>query len=116
MAIGTLGISAIYFPYIGVIGLGIEDTPTVILYVEVNNNNNNTIILKHNGGDELQWNDLKVLVDGKEIGSNDYGYGFFTVGNEHIIKKNCVSDKSYTVKVIFIPSDTILLEKDIYVK
>lgn len=113
MVIGTLGLSAVFFPYIGIIGIGVDSFPVVILSVEVDKNE--ALILEHNGGDELKWNDLKVLIDGNKISSHDYGNDFFKVGDEHVIKNHCFPENHYTVKVIFKPSNVILLENVVYV-
>lgn len=109
----TVVIAAVVYTYVGGMGSSKESTPTVSLSAE--GRNGNTITLKHDGGDELQWSDLKILIDGSEISSNDYGTGTFSVGEEQDIKDDASSGTSYTVKVIYKPSNAILLDKVVYI-
>ena len=80
------------------------------------------ITLYHDGGDDIVWEDVKILIDGKE--ENDMGNpgdnGVFSVGNSEIIEKNLpgeledlVDGQTYRVKVIWIPTNSILIDKAI---
>lgn len=89
-----------------------ENTPLASLSLE--GKNGNTITLEHDGGDYLQWNDLKILIDGTEINKQNYGADDFTVGENQIIENNGSPGNSYKITIIHKPSKAIILDRYVY--
>ena len=108
----TVVIAAVVYTYVGGMGSSKESAPTVSLSAE--GKSGDTLTLTHDGGDELQWSDLKVLIDGTEIASGDYGTGAFTVGEEFDVKDDGSAGTSYVIKIIHKPSNAVLLDKEVY--
>lgn len=109
----TVVIAATVYSYTSGTSTSKKSTPAVNLSLTESPANN--ITLCHNGGDDLEWSDLKILIDGTVTTPPGNPTGTFTVGEEELIKNNCQDGTSYRVKVVWKPTNTILLDKSIRV-
>ena len=73
------------------------------------------ITLTHNGGEDLEWTDITILIDGTKTTPPGSPTGTFTVGEEELLKSDSVDGTSYRIKVIWNPTNAILLDKSIRV-
>lgn len=104
----TVVIAATVYSYTSGSGGSKRTTPAINLSMKKTGVNN--ITLYHDGGDELQWADVKVLNDGSETAHGKTGD--FTVGQSAQIITNTTSG-SHRVKVIWEPTNSILIDKSI---
>lgn len=130
----TIVIAAVIYDYTGNMGSCNKNTP--IAYLSAKETCEGNLTLCHDGGEDLDWNNLKILIVENEenfpddlVGSpqqnprkeenNENPSGsetdMFTAGEEKVIKDNTISDTLYSIKVIWIPTNVILLEKIIRV-
>lgn len=105
----TVVIAATVYSYTSGTSSNKKSTPAVNLAVIEQPANNITLV--HNGGEDLEWTDITILIDGTKITPPGSPSGTFTVGEEELIKNNSVDGTSYRVKIIWDPTNAMLLDK-----
>ncbi|MDB9279537.1 type IV pilin N-terminal domain-containing protein [Halorubrum ezzemoulense] len=111
-----VAITVILAAVIGTFVLGLGDQigeaqPTAQLSLESQDLDNNQVTIVHNGGDELNGDDLSVTINGSV--ASDAGIdGTFSVGEEKTLSNSTISDGT-TIRIIHDPSGSTLFDQTV---
>ena len=113
-----VAITVILAAVIGTFVLGLGDQlgdsqPTAQLSVDSTDFTNNTVTIAHQGGDELEGDDLQVTINGTEAESTaQFPSGQFPVGEtqELVDTTNNISEGT-RLRIIHTPSDSIIFDQ-----
>lgn len=110
-----VAITVILAAVIGTFVLGLGDSlgqgqPQAQLSVDEKNVSANNATIVHNGGDELQGEDLRVTIDGNSTGVPQFNEGPFGVGESFEISDGNVTDGA-RLRIIHEPSESIILDR-----
>ena len=108
-----VAITVILAAVIGTFVLGLGDSlgegqPTAQLAVDSTDLTDGNVTIVHNGGDELQGDDLRVTINGTtEITPSS---GTFGVGDSQTIDNAAIAEGA-RLRIIHVPSDSILFDR-----